>query len=194
MTTPTIYIVDDDEAMRQSLSQLLENAELNVKAFSDGQSFLDACDSDCNGCVLLDMMMPGMSGKEVQLKLAENNNDVPVIILTGAGDVPMAVQAMKSGAVDFLEKPVDGMLLLQKVFQCLTSQQKKVERSERENSLTSREREVLQLMLDGLSSKEIARKLNISNRTIEVHRAHILYKMGAKNSVQLAQMFSHSQE
>lgn len=185
---PIVYIVDDDEAMRHALSQLLVNDGLRVAAYADGPSFLADCDGDAEGCVLLDQAMPGMTGEEVQAQLIERNIPIAVVFLTGHGDIPTAVNAVQSGAVDFLEKPIQGDLLLSRVRRALAmdSERRQAEREAREirdryANLSPREREVMKLVVSGLSNKEIAKKLSISYRTVEIHRIHTMQKMGANN-------------
>lgn len=185
---PIVYIVDDDDAMRTALSQLLINDGLRVAAFADGQSFLENCDQDSAGCVLLDQAMPEMTGEEVQARLIERGISIPVLFLTGHADIPTAVNVVKSGAVDFLEKPIRGDVLLKRVRRALLkdSEQRQADREvrdirERYERLSPREREVMAHVVAGLSNKEIARKLNISHRTVEIHRIHTMQKMGANN-------------
>lgn len=189
---PTVIVVDDDAAMRDALVQLLEAASLNVETYADGPTFLAAYDPDHSGCLLLDMAMPGMSGLEVQAALNARGVAIPIIFLTGHGDIPMAVRAVQAGAVDFLEKPIQGAALLQRVQRALTLDQEwrqtkgRVQAiQQRYARLSSRERECMALAVSGLTSKEIAQKLGISPRTVEVHRTHVMHKMGATNLADL---------
>lgn len=193
--SPSVFVVDDDDAMRDALVQLLETAGLRVEAHADGSAFLAACGPDRPGCVLLDMAMPGMSGLEVQAALRAQGLNIPVIFLTGHGDIPMAVQAMQAGAADFLEKPVQGITLLERVRLALkldedrrTTQARTYDILKRHAQLSPREREVMALAVSGLTSKEIAKQLGISPRTVEVHRTHIMHKMGAANMAELVNM------
>lgn len=185
---PIVYIVDDDEAMRHALCQLLINDGLRVVAYPDGPSFLEDCDGESEGCVLLDQAMPGMTGEEVQAQLMARNIPIAIVFLTGHGDIPTAVSVVKSGAVDFLEKPIQGDLLLSRVRRALAidNERREAEREVQEirgryANLSPREREVLGLVVSGLSNKEMAKKLSISHRTVEIHRIHAMQKMGAKN-------------
>ena len=188
----TVIVVDDDAAMRDALVQLLEAAGLKVETYADGPTFLAACDQDRSGCLLLDMAMPGMSGLEVQAALNARGAAIPIIFLTGHGDIPMAVRAVQAGAVDFLEKPIQGAALLKRVQRALTLDQEwrqtkgRVQAiQQRYARLSSRERECMALAASGLTSKEIAQKLGISPRTVEVHRTHVMHKMGATNLADL---------
>lgn len=193
--SPTVFVVDDDEAMRDALSELLESAGLRVEVHADGTSFLAACDKDRPGCVLLDMAMPGMSGLEVQAALKARGMQVPIVFLTGHGDIPMAVEAVQAGAVDFLEKPVQGAVLIERVQRALKLDEEWRETQahiqdirQRYSHLSKREKEVMALTASGLTSKEIARELGISPRTVEVHRTHVMHKTGAANVAELVNM------
>jgi len=192
---PTVFVVDDDSDLREALVQLLETAGLSVAAYADGPSFLRAYEHDRPGCVLLDVAMPGMSGLEVQAALTARGEAIPVLFLTGHGDVPMAVRAVQAGAVDFLEKPVSGASLVERVRRVLATDREDRERRtearavrERCARLTEREREVMVRVVDGASSKEIGRALGLSPRTVEVHRAHVMHKMGADSLAELVRL------
>jgi two-component system response regulator FixJ len=194
----TVYVVDDDEAMRDALVQLLEISGLRVESYADGPTFLAACVEDCPGCLLLDIAMPGMGGLEVQAELTTRGLALPVVFLTGHGDIPMAVRAMQGGAVDFLEKPVRGTILLERVRRALELDQKLRETRGRSQAiqlqhdrLSPREREVMALAVSGLTSKQIAQQLDISPRTVEVHRSHVMNKMGAGNLAELVKLAAH---
>ena len=198
--TPTVFIVDDDRAMRDALSQLLENAGLLVVPYADGPAFLAGCGEDCAGCIVLDVAMPGMSGLQVQAALMERGVQIPILFLTGHGDIPMTVKAVQAGAMDFLEKPIRGDVLLERVRRALAldAERRRAERESRETQqrhrrLSPREREVMALVVSGLSSKQIAKKLDLSPRTIEVHRIHVMQKMGAENVVDLVNMAAHTE-
>lgn len=193
--TQTVFIVDDDAAIRDALTQLLETASLQVETHADGPAFLAAYAGDRSGCLLLDMAMPGMSGLEVQAALRARGFAIPVVFLTGHGDIPMAVRTLQAGAVDFLEKPIQGALLLERVQRALKldeewrqTQGRTQDIQQRHARLSSREREVMELAVSGLTCKEIAQKLGISPRTIEVHRTHVMHKMGASNLAELVNM------
>ncbi|MCD6707252.1 MAG: response regulator [Thiobacillus sp.] len=191
----TVFIVDDDAAMRDALAQLLETAGLQAETHADGPAFLAACEADRPGCLLLDVAMPGMTGFEVQAALNARGLTIPTIFLTGHGDIPMAVRAVQAGAVDFLEKPIQGAALLERVQRALAldlewrqTQGRTQAIQQRYARLSSRERECMALIASGLTSKEVARELGISPRTVEVHRTHVMHKMGAVNLADLVNM------
>ena len=194
MTDQRVYIVDDDEAMRDSLAWLLESQGFAVTAYVSAEDFLAACRDDMAGCIVLDVRMPGMSGLELYEKLNTRHCTLPVIFITGHGDVPMAVSALKKGAVDFIEKPFGDKDMLRLVGQCL-----ELDRSNREKnrtgaaiakrlaSLTEREVEVMDLIIAGKLNKQIADLLNISIKTVEVHRSRIMDKMAVRTVAELVQ-------
>lgn len=193
MSNPTVYVVDDDDAVRDSIALLLETASFEVECFADAESFRSAWRGDMVGCVLLDLRMPGMSGIDLQRFLVEQQSRLPIIFLSAHGDIPTTVRTVKAGAVDFLTKPVDGALLVERVRAALASSSEAIERRDdmfkggsRLEHLTEREREVMKLALSGMSNKEIARCLKISYRTVEFHRSRILSKTGATSLLQLA--------
>ena len=183
---PIVYVVDDDEAIRSALRLLMKSANLRVAACASAEEFLKTYKPEPPGCLVLDIRMPGMSGLELQKLLLERHIRVPVIIMSGHGDVTMVVQAMKSGAADFIEKPFKNDALLELVKQCVARdiETRKLERQHMEAasriaSLTPREREVMELLIQGKRNKIIASVLGISNRTVEAHRAKIMEKMHA---------------
>ncbi len=182
----TVHLVDDDADVRDALSGLLQAAGLRVQAYARAEDFLASCVAGQPGCLLLDVAMPGMTGPELQAALAASGIDLPVVFLTGHGDIPTAVRVTRAGAVDFLEKPVAGKVLVARVKNALELDAKRrLEGADRRAiraryaQLSEREREVMALVVTGLSSKEIARRLGISHRTVEVHRTNLMHKMGA---------------
>jgi two-component system response regulator FixJ len=192
---PVVFIVDDDDAVRRFLSGLVQSVDLRVEAHASAQDFLDAYEPGCPGCLLLDVRMPGMSGLELQKELIEQSIDLPVIILTGHGNVPVAVQAMKAGALDFMEKPFNNELLLDRIqiavaqsVRADTGQGKRNEILGRVALLTPRERQVFDLVVAGESNKGVARRLSISEKTVEIHRANVMKKMRAKSLASLVRM------
>ena len=194
----TVFVVDDDEDMRDALTQLLESAGLRVEVHADGPQFLAAYTIDRPGCLLLDMAMPGMTGLEVQAALKARGLSIPIVFLTGHGDIPLAVRAVQGGAVDFLEKPVQGTVLIERVKRALDldegqrqTQTQAQDVLQRHARLSKREKEVMTLAVSGLTSKEIARELDISPRTVEVHRTHVMHKMGANNVAELVSIAAY---
>jgi two-component system response regulator FixJ len=192
---PTVFVVDDDFAMRDALVQLLEASDLQVESHADGPAFLAAYGQGRPGCLLLDMAMPGMTGLQVQAELNARGLTVPILFLTGHGDIPMAVRAVQSGAVDFLEKPIQGAALIERVQRALALDQESRQSQgqiqavqQRYSRLSPREREVMALAVSGLTCKEIAKKLDLSPRTVEVHRTHIMHKMAASSLAELVHM------
>jgi two-component system response regulator FixJ len=181
---PTVFVVDDDRAMRESLSWLLDSVGLHVRSYATAADFLADHDPAQPGCLVLDVRMPGMSGLDLQAELARRGVELPTIVITGHAEVSMAVRAVKSGAIDFIEKPFSDQLLLDRVRQALEmDRQAREVRSRREDArrrlatLTAREREVLNLVVAGRANKEIASELGVSPKTVEVHRAHVMSKM-----------------
>ncbi|MEZ0246041.1 MAG: response regulator transcription factor [Methylophilaceae bacterium] len=192
---PTVYIVDDDPAIRDSLSLMIEQEELSVMAFECAEDFLAACSDISFGCAIIDIRMPGMDGMQLQEEMTRRGILLPVIFLTGHGDIPMSVRAIKSGALDFLTKPVTREKLLASVRSALQSGTQLLEKIaciQRTRSLladlTEREREVMMLAVLGHPNKEIARRLGISHRTVEIHKAKIMHKTGAVNLLDLARL------
>ncbi len=187
-----VYVVDDDEAMRDSLVWLLESHGLTVQAYPSAEAFLRASPEDMRGCVVLDVRMPGMSGLELHDHLVARGSRLPIIFVTGHGDVPMAVSALKKGAADFIEKPFADEDMLQLIEQCLEVERarraREHEHSERQArlaALTRREREVMELVVAGKLNKQIADDLGISVKTVEVHRARVMAKMAVGSVAEL---------
>ncbi len=184
-----VYIVDDDNAVRSALKLLFRTAQLDVEAFSSADAFLEDADLTQRCCVLLDIRMPGMTGTALHEELRRRSYRVPVIFITGHGDIPMAVDAMKKGAFDFIEKPFDDEQLLSQVRAALESfdpaEAEKAEAGAPLELLSSRQREVLQRVLDGKPSRQIAEELAISVKTVEFHRARIMQKLGVKTAAEL---------
>ncbi len=183
-----VYIVDDDNAVRNALALLFRTASLDAEAFSSADAFLHGADLNRRCCVLLDIRMPGMAGTALHEELLRRNMRVPVIFITGHGDIPMAVDAMKKGAFDFIEKPFDDEQLLSQVLAALESCGAEPHRSEPGPSpelLSARQREVLSRVLDGKPSRQIAEELAISVKTVEFHRARIMQKLEVKTAAEL---------
>jgi len=192
---PTVFVVDDDGAVRSSLRLLLKSVGLAVSAFDSAQAFLDAYSQLWAGCILLDVRMPDMSGPVLQQQLTLRGSRLPVIFITGHGDVSMAVEAMQKGAFDFVEKPFHDQELLDRVHRALAEDARiRCQLAEHEtirnrfDSLTPREREVLEQVTRGSSNKVMAYDLRISQRTIEIHRSRIMEKMQAPSLAQLVRM------
>lgn len=192
---PTVFIVDDDDAVRRFLTGLIRSIDLKVEAYASAKDFLDAYEPGRPGCLLLDVRMPGMSGLELQRELSERSIELQVVILTGHGNVPVAVQAMKAGAVDFIEKPFNNELLLDRiqraVAQSLRSDSEREKHDEtlrRLDTLTPRERQVFDLVVNGETNKSIAHRLTISEKTVEIHRANVMRKMRARSLASLVHM------
>jgi two-component system, LuxR family, response regulator FixJ len=191
----TVYVVDDDDGMRRALSLLLNTVGFNTAAFASPREFLDKFKPDTAGCLVLDIRMPGMSGLELQQHLNRMGSMLPVIFITGHGDVPMAVQAMKEGAFEFVQKPFRDQDLLDRINHAL--EQDKENRSslarradvlQRIGSLTPREKQVMAMVVDGAANKVIAIDLGLSERTVEIHRAKVMEKMGARSVAHLVKL------
>ena len=199
-TNPTtIYVVDDDESVRKATARLLKSVGFHVETFSSAREFLDYKRDDVPGCLLLDVRMPGLSGMDLQQELAASNVDLPIVFRSAHGDIPMSVRAIKSGAVDFLPKPVDEQQLLDAVGQAIDRHiLTRRDNSElqgiraRFESLTPREQEVVQLVADGLLNKQIAVRLGIAEPTVKVHRRHVMEKMAADSLADLVRMVEKS--
>lgn len=192
---PTIYVVDDDDSMRQAIALLLRTVGYTPVVFSRPSEFLTKYDPNQHGCLVLDIRMPEMSGLEVQQELNKSGAILPVIFITGHGDIPMAVQAMKDGAFDFLTKPFRDQDLLDRINNALKQDaenraaiEKHADLRRRAESLTPREREVLALIVEGKANKVVAIDLGLSERTVEIHRANVMEKMGARSVAHLVKM------
>jgi FixJ family two-component response regulator len=195
----TVFIIDDEAAVRDSLSMMMEQEDIAVQTFKSAEAFLDAYQPECLGCAIIDIRMQGMNGMELHKVLAERNILLPVIFLTGHGDIPMSVQAMKLGALDFLTKPVTREKLLtavraaiQKSELVLSEKANYQEAKARLADLTDRERAVMLLAVQGLPNKQIARQLGISHRTVEIHKSKIMQKTNALNLLDLARLVHES--
>jgi two-component system response regulator FixJ len=193
--TPTVFVVDDDEAVRNSLRLLLKSVGLAAVALPTAQEFLSKYDPQQPGCLILDVRMPGMSGLELQEQLNVRGAMIPVIFITGHGDIPMAVEAMQQGAFDFLQKPFRDQDLIDRIQRALSKDQanraelrEKSGVRERLQTLTPREREVLELVTSGKPNKIMAADLGVSQRTVEIHRARVMEKMNASSLAQLVRM------
>ncbi|AMN45645.1 histidine kinase [Steroidobacter denitrificans] len=192
---PTIFIVDDDSAVRDALKLLLRSVGQAVETYASAQEFLDSYGMDRPGCLVLDIRMPGISGLELQQKLNEKHSILPIIFITGHGDVPMAVEAMQAGAVDFIQKPFRDQDLIDRINQALEKDSSNRaalgERNDirrRLETLTPREHEVLELVVRGKANKVIAGDLKLSQRTVEIHRARVMEKMQASSLAHLVRM------
>lgn len=190
--TDCVHVVDDDEAVRDSLRLLLKTIDIPCRVYASGNDFVNAFDPAMSGCILLDIRMPGMSGLEVQQALNEKQNSMPIIFVTGHGDVPMAVKAMHNGAFDFLEKPYREQELLDRIQQARSeNRSRRQDCANRDHiaacieRLTPREREVMDRVVTGQANKVIAADLQLSERTVEIHRARVMEKMEVRNLASL---------
>jgi two-component system, LuxR family, response regulator FixJ len=198
---PIVFIVDDDEAVRNSLRLLVKSVGLPASSTNSAQEFLASYDPAHPGCLVLDVRMPGMSGIELQQHLNLRGAVIPVIFITGHGDIPMAVEAMQQGAFDFLQKPFRDQDLIDRIQRALEKDRKSRDEltqrnriRERLDTLTPREREVLYLIVSGKPNKIMAADLGLSQRTVEIHRARVMEKMGASSLAQLVRMTLDLQE
>jgi RNA polymerase sigma factor (sigma-70 family) len=192
---PIVFVVDDDPAMRESLRWLIESIGLTVRTHATAREFLDSYDPTSVGCLVLDVRMPGLSGLELQDRLASRGTLLPIIMITGYAEVPMAVRAMKAGAIDFIEKPFSDQDLLDRVRYAIELSQRayaeQAERAEicaRVSRLTHREREVCDRVIAGKSNKMIATELGLSAKTVEVHRARLMEKLQAETLADLVRL------
>ena len=192
---PTVFIVDDDAAIRFAMQALMDSVNLDHEIFSSADEFLDKVIEQRPGCLVLDIRMPGLGGLELQEELIKRGNTLPIIFITGHGDVPMAVEAMQKGAVDFIQKPFRDQELLDRIREALATdeerreeQQQHAQVTERLNRLTNREREVFDLVVTGKPNKVIAYELGVSQRTVEIHRARVMEKMQARSLADLVKM------
>ena len=192
---PIVFVVDDDPLIRDGLRSLIKSVGLHVETFGSSREFMQRKPPDAPGCLVLDVRLPGLSGLDLQRELNESNIRIPIIFMTGHGDIPMSVRAMKNGALEFLTKPVRGQDLLDAVQQAIArdraARQERAKMADlrtRFDSLTPREREVLDLIVAGLLNKQIAGELNIEEVTIKTHRAHIMQKTHAESLAHLVRM------
>lgn len=190
-----VYVVDDDEAVRDSIGMLLETVDIPYVTYADAQSFLEQVDPSTVNCLVLDIRMPGMSGLELQEKLGAMNVDVPIVFITGHGDIPMAVEAMRRGAVDFLRKPFRDQELLDRIQEALSRDAENRDQAADSDSvkeqvaeLTPREQEVFKRVATGQANKVIAIELGISERTVEIHRSNVMQKTGSRSLADLVRL------
>jgi FixJ family two-component response regulator len=192
---PTVFVVDDDESIRQALARLFHSMQLRVEVFASAREFLQSNRPDVPSCLVLDVRLPGLSGLDFQAELLKADIRIPIVFITGHGDIPMTVQAMKAGAVDFLAKPFRDQDLLDAVATAIQRDQQRREHDKmiaemraHFSSLTSREREIMALVASGLMSKQIAAQIGLSEITVKVHRSHLMKKMGARSVAELIRM------
>lgn len=191
----TVFVVDDDSEFRESVSLLLASVKLNAEVFVSAEDFVANYDADRGGCLVSDVRMPGMSGLELQQWMVQHDFKLPMILVTAHAEVPMAVEAMRSGAVDFIQKPYSPQQLLARIQQALRQDERR-RKEEREDaatqnlidSLTPREREIMELFLDGDNAKEIGNRLKLSTKTVDFHRRNLMDKMHVDSLLELAQI------
>jgi FixJ family two-component response regulator len=198
---PTVYVVDDDAGVRRAAKELIETVGLRVETFASAQDFLETERHDAPGCLVLDVRLPGLSGLDLQRELRNTNNPVPIIFVTGHGDIPMSVQAMKAGAVEFLTKPFRDQQLLDSIAEAINRDRlARKERREiaelrlRHESLTPREREVMEHVVKGLLNKQVGAELGMSETTVKLHRAQVMQKMRADSLADLVRMSERLQD
>ncbi len=191
----SVFVVDDDVSVREALTNLFRSVGLSVRTFGSAQEFMSRGHDAVPSCLVLDIRLPGESGLDLQLRLAESNDDIPIIFITGHGDIRMSVRAMKAGAVEFLTKPFREQELLDAVHQAIdrdrASRRNRMEAAQlrqRYEALTSREKEVMALVVQGLLNKQIADELQIAEPTVKLHRGHVMEKMGASSLADLVRM------
>jgi len=192
---PTVYLVDDDPGVRRSAKELIESIGLRVQAFGSAREFLEAQRPDAPGCLVLDIRLPGLSGLELQRDLAKTSSPLPIIFISGHGDIPMTVQAMKAGAIEFLPKPFRDQQLLDAVSQAIerdrlarNERREVAELRRRHDSLTPREREVMTFVVKGLLNKQVGAELGMSETTVKLHRGQVMQKMKAGSLADLVRM------
>lgn len=188
----TIYVVDDDPEVCKALRWLFESVNLPVETYESAKKFLAAYNTNFKGCLILDVRMPIMSGLELLDKLNELNHQLPTLVITGHGDIPMAVRAMKAGAMDFILKPINDQVLLETIHKCISrpaEEKHKPISPPKTNILTQREQQVMEMIINGKFNKMIAHELNISISTVEAHRSRIMNKFQAKNLAQLIKKY-----
>ena len=192
---PTVYLVDDDPGVRRSAKELIESIGLRVQAFGSAREFLEAQRADAPGCLVLDIRLPGLSGLDLQRELAKTSSPLPIIFISGHGDIPMTVQAMKAGAIEFLPKPFRDQQLLDAISQAI--ERDRLARNERRevgelrrryDSLTPREREVMTFVVKGLLNKQVGAELGMSETTVKLHRGQVMQKMKAESLADLVRM------
>lgn len=191
MAQPTVFIIDDDEAVCESLSWLLTGIQLNVEIYHDGLAFLSAYRPHANGCIVLDIRMPGISGLDLQDELNKRHNRLPIIFITGHGDIPMAVKAMQAGAFNFITKPFHNQTLLEQIQRAIRQQKApaQIQFAESLSKLTQREKTILEQIVAGKMNKEIAHELGIALSTVELHRSKLMQKLGVKNVAELIKSY-----
>jgi FixJ family two-component response regulator len=192
---PIVFVIDDDASMRQALARLFQSVQLRAEAFASPQEFLQGERPDVPSCLVLDVRLPGVSGLDFQAELAKADVRIPIVFITGHGDIPMTVRAMKAGAVDFLAKPFRDQVLLDAATAAIQRDQKRREYQKAVadlkvhfEALTAREREIMALVASGLMSKQIAAEVGLSEITVKVHRSHLMKKMGARSVADLVRM------
>lgn len=194
-TAPVVFVVDDDRSLREALSSLIRSIGLRVETFASAQEFLECPRSDAAACLVLDVRLPGLSGLDLQRELAAAGTQIPIVFMTGHGDIPMTVRAMKAGAIEFLPKPFRDQDLLDAIGEalerCRTATRQSAQRGaiqRRYDKLTTREREVMTRIVQGMLNKQVAVQLNLSEITVKVHRRHLMKKMNASSLADLVRM------